>query len=218
MRDEVIAGCRQPVHFILHPSSFILSCCWFALFCQPFVGCRPALEVSDQARPTALLDRDPAEDGVDAGRWPQWRGRNGSGIASAGSPAIHFSDTQGYRWKTPLAGSGNSSPVVWDDAVLLTAEFADADMPSLAVLCFDRRDGRLLWRADAGKARGRTHAKNGYASASVTTDGQRIFAFVRLLGAVLLRFRGQAAVAGRLRPDGPHVGSRPPARCCSAKP
>ena len=138
-----------------------------------------------------MLDRDPAEDGVDAGRWPQWRGRNGSGIASAGSPAIHFSDAQGYRWKTPLEGGGNSSPVVWDDAVLLTAEFADADMPSLAMLCFDRRDGRLRWRADAGKARGRTHVKNGYASASVTTDGQRIFAFFGCLGLFCYDFSGK---------------------------
>ena len=43
-------------------------------------------------------------------------------------------------------------------------------------MCFDRTDGRLLWQADAAPATGRTHAKNGHASASVATDGQRIFA------------------------------------------
>jgi len=50
------------------------------------VGCRPPLQTSEQARPLPLLDRDPAEDGIDADRWAQWRGRNGSGVASAAVP------------------------------------------------------------------------------------------------------------------------------------
>jgi len=139
------------------------------------VGCRPSREVSDRASPLPLLERDPAENGIDADRWPQWRGLNGAGIAPAGSPPIRFSDTQGYRWKTSVPGRGNSSPVVWDDVVLLTTEFTKADPPTLAVLCFDRDDGRLLWQADAGTARGRTHVKNGHASASTATDGRHVF-------------------------------------------
>jgi outer membrane protein assembly factor BamB len=180
---------------VIHPSSLSFSihnfllAAWF--LCLTNLGCRPALEVSDQAKPTRLLERDSAEDGVDVGRWAQWRGRNGSGIAPAGSPPFHFSDSEGYRWKTPLPGSGNSSPVVWDDAVVLTAEFAETDLPKLAVLCLDRRDGRLLWQTDAGTARGRTHVKNGYASASVTTDGQHIFASFGGLGLFCYDFAGK---------------------------
>jgi outer membrane protein assembly factor BamB len=156
-----------------------------------FFGCRPALETSEQARPLPLLERDPAEDGMDAGRWPQWRGRNGSGVVSAGHPAIRFSDEDGYRWKTPAPGRGNSSPVVWDNVVLLTTELADAKEPMLAVLCFDRTDGKLLWQADAAPARGRTHEKNGHASATVATDGQRIFASFGGAGLFCYDFSGK---------------------------
>lgn len=145
------------------------------LFC--FGGCRPAVESSDQATALPSATKDPAEDGVDADRWPGWRGHNASGIAPAGSPAVHFSSTAGYRWKTAVPGEGNSSPVVWDDKIFLTTALDRTDPPTLAVLCFDRRNGRIVWQVEAGAAEGRTHAKNGYASASVATDGKRLFAF-----------------------------------------
>lgn len=189
MDDKEVVGKIPSVfqHPTFRPEHLVL----IVLFlCLATAGCRRAIEVSDQAKPAQLLERDPAEDGVGAGRWSQWRGYNGSGIAPAGRPPIHFSDTQGYRWKTPLPG-GNSSPVVWDDKVLLTAEFAETDRPRLAVLCLDRRNGRLLWKTDAGTARGRTHVKNGYASASVATDGQCIFASFGGLGLFCYDFAGK---------------------------
>lgn len=123
------------------------------------------------------MERDPLEDGASADRWPGWRGRNGSGIAPAGSPAVHFSGSEGVGWKTAVPGEGNSSPVVWDEKIFLSTALEKTDPPTLAVLCFDRRDGRLLWQVEVGEAEGRSHVKNGYASASVATDGQRLFAF-----------------------------------------
>lgn len=185
---EVVGQIRSVVH---HSSFSIHHFLWVVSFlCLANLGCRPAIEVSEQAKPAPLLERDPTENGESAGRWAQWRGPNGSGIAPAGSPPIHFSDTEGYRWKTALP-NGNSSPVIWDDVVLLTAEYAETDPPKLAVLCLDRRDGHMLWQTDAGTARGRTHVKNGYASASVTTDGQRIFASFGGLGLFCYDFAGK---------------------------
>lgn len=142
-----------------------------------WTGCRPTFEASDEAVERPLLERDPAENAGELSRWPGWRGHNGSGIAPGGSPAIHFSNTEGFRWKVPVPGQGYSSPVVWDKYILLTTALGDADPRTLAVLCFDLRNGAELWRAVAGKAVGRTHTKNGHASASVATDGRRVFAF-----------------------------------------
>lgn len=154
-------------------------------------GCRPAMEVSEQAVALPLLDRDPAETSDDAGQWPGWRGPDATGIAPSGSPAIRFSDTEGVRWKTVVPGQGNSSPVVWGDRVLLTSALDDAARTQLAILCFDRGNGRLLWQSRAGPADGRTHVKNGYASASAATDGRRIFVFFGSTGLFCYDFSGK---------------------------
>lgn len=109
--------------------------------------------------------------------WPQWRGKNACGIASGGSPAIHFSASQAVRWRAEVPGEGNSSPVVWDDFVLLTTALPETEPPTLAILGYNRADGQLCWQTPVGQAQGRTHVKNGYASATPATDGQRVFAF-----------------------------------------
>ena len=154
------------------------------------MGCRPAIESTPQAVSLPLLDRDPLEDGVGTDCWPGWRGRNGSGIAPGGSPAVSFSTTEGFRWKVEVPGKGNSSPVVWDDFVLLTTALLDTDPPGLAILCLDRSDGHRLWQAEVGSAQRPTHNKNGYASATVATDGEGIFAFFGTTGLFCYDFSG----------------------------
>jgi len=161
----------------------------FGILC--WSGCRPSVELSEQAVSLPLLKRDPAENGQDADCWPGWRGRNGSGIAPAGSPATQFSAGEGFRWKVEVPGQGNSSPVVWGNLVLLTSALDHTDPPTLAILAFDRSDGTELWRAEAGRATGRTHKKNGYASATVATDGRRIYAFFGGTGLFCYDFSGK---------------------------
>jgi outer membrane protein assembly factor BamB len=140
-------------------------------------GCRPTLESSPQAVAWPALARDPAENGVEPGRWPGWRGRGSQGIAAAGSPAVHFGPDRAVRWKTAIAGFGNSSPVVWDDLVLLTSALDSPRPATLVVMALDRRSGEPRWQTVAGQGHGRTHGKNGFASATVATDGSRVFAF-----------------------------------------
>ena len=145
-------------------------------------GCGPDRVVSEDAAPLPLLDSDPLEDGAELDCWPGFRGRGAQGIAPGGKPAVRFSHEEGFRWKVEVPGDGWSSPVVWKDRVLLTSALEETDPPTLAVLCYDRADGRLRWRVDAGPAAGSTHNKNGYASASVATDGERIVAFFGTTG------------------------------------
>lgn len=90
-----------------------------------------------------------------------------------------------------MPGQGNSSPVVWSDFVLLTTALPGEHPPRLALLAYDRRDGRLLWQAEVGPARGRSHSKNGYASATVATDGQRIYSFFGSTGLFCHDYSGQ---------------------------
>ena len=111
-----------------------------------------------------------------AGRWPGWRGENTSGVSAEKKLPLQWTSTRGIRWKAKVPGHGNSSPVVWDDYVLLTSAVGDGEGSQLAVCAFDRQTGKIRWQTDVAKSRGSTHNKNGFASASVATDGQQVFA------------------------------------------
>lgn len=139
-------------------------------------GCAPGLKTSPEAKPWPPLAQDPAETGRDLDRWPGWRGVNGQGIAPGGNPPIRFGSESGLRWRVAVA-PGNSSPAIWGDQIFLSAALDAAEPATLGVLAIDRRDGRELWRAPAGPAKGATHQKNGHASATPVTDGRHVVAF-----------------------------------------
>lgn len=96
-----------------------------------------------------------------------------------------MSDSKNIKWKVALPARENSSPVVWQDQVLVTTT-APVDGPeqgaakrlAFRLLCFDRRDGALRWQRTATTAapHEETHATNGFASASPCTDGERVYA------------------------------------------
>jgi outer membrane protein assembly factor BamB len=95
---------------------------------------------------------------------------------------LQWSETENIAWKTQLPGTGNSTPIVWGERIFLTASSADG-MERL-VLCIRATDGKILWKqtASTGVPPGKTHAWNGYASASCTTDGRYVYAFFGTAG------------------------------------
>ncbi len=158
--------------------------CWLVLCALvALCGCGRASVTLEQPASFPEPPRDPVG-------WPGWRGPNASGVAPGGCFAVHFSPSAGVRWRVEVPGRGNSSPVVCDDLVFLTSALPDDDPPALAVLCYRRTDGRLLWRTEVGRAFGRSHAKNGYASATVVTDGQRVYSFFGSTGLFCHDFAG----------------------------
>ena len=83
-----------------------------------------------------------------AGPWPQFHGPNATGLAAGDDrlPAEVGPD-KNLRWKTPLP-PGHSSPVVFGDRVFLT--WCVEEDRARVLGCFDRRDGKLLWRFPVG--------------------------------------------------------------------
>lgn len=123
-----------------------------------------------------------------AANWPGWRG-DGNGVSAEKNLPVYWSADQGIAWKTPLPGEGNSSPVIWGDKVFLTASL-EAGKKRL-VLGLDAKDGKILWQRELPAARTpETYAKNGYASPTPVTDGQRVYAFFDSPGAVALDLAG----------------------------
>jgi outer membrane protein assembly factor BamB len=131
-------------------------------------------------RPVAGQAAEPAvrmiaDEGEAARYWARWRGPSGQGLVEGDGYTDTWSATTNVVWKVPVPGSGNSSPVVWRDQIFLTTAADNGNQAS--IVAYRRSDGQRLWEAavPAGTP-DRPHNKNGYASATVATDGQRVYA------------------------------------------
>ena len=108
-----------------------------------------------------------------------WRG-DGSGRFPGATPVTEWSATKNVRWATAV-GRSFSSPIVTDTFVFVTSE------PNL-LLCLDRADGHVRWKAqvkpaDLADETARTAAAkyelppdgSGLAAATPLTDGKNIY-------------------------------------------
>lgn len=125
--------------------------------------------------------------------WPQWRGPGGLGIsADEGFPVAWSPDSPNIRWKTPLPGRGNSSPVVLEGRVFLTAadmaatgERDDAELRRM-VMALDLDSGKLLWTRTVFTAPAeRLHRLNTVAAPTPVADDESVYAY---FGSMLARF------------------------------
>ena len=106
--------------------------------------------------------------------WAQWRGPDGLGISSSTAFLDEWAPDRNIAWKTPVAGRGHSSPIVWQDRIFLTTSIEGGTAPAdhkapihlgfdlkpgyyhadsvgadhlsaLKVLAFDAKTGKPLW-------------------------------------------------------------------------
>ncbi|OFW50385.1 MAG: hypothetical protein A3G77_07960 [Acidobacteria bacterium RIFCSPLOWO2_12_FULL_68_19] len=165
----------------------------------------PPPPVSGQEPPSAV--RMIADEGAGAGYWPRWRGPSGQGLAAGSGYADRWSPTENILWKTPVPGSGNSSPIVWADRIFLTTAYEGGR--KLTLLAYRRSDGRLLWEAPApqGPTDRGAHYKNGHASSTPATDGQRIYVSFGPRGLFAFDFGGKLVWQRDLGPMDAYHGS-----------
>lgn len=112
-----------------------------------------------------------------ANDWPSWRGPGGDGKLPADEEyPTEWSPDKNLKWKVPLPGPGNSSPIVVGERIFLTQAADQGKKRSL--LCFSTKDGTLLWERsiDYGKA-DQTHKTNPLCSASPVSDGNLVYAW-----------------------------------------
>ena len=132
-----------------------------------------------------------ADEGEGAKYWPRWRGPSGQGVAFGTGYPDTWSSSQNVVWKTPLPGRGNSSPIVWRDLIILTTAYDNGRR--LSVLAYKRSDGTRLWEtfAPQGRTDDEAHYKNGHASATPATDGERIYVLLGSRGLLALDMDGK---------------------------
>lgn len=109
-----------------------------------------------------------------ADNWPQWRGPTNDGICKETGLPVTWGDGRNIAWKLPLPGMGSATPVVWGDRIFLTSEDGD----DLVLLCVSTQ-GKQLWKSKIGSGKQRFRVDEGnLASASPSTDGMHVYAFV----------------------------------------
>jgi outer membrane protein assembly factor BamB len=126
--------------------------------------------------------------------------------AGDGKPAVNI------KWKTEIPGRGHSSPIVAGGLIFLTTSIKGQEVPgrkapvhldfqkqpgylhpdavdvqfkhTLKVLAVEAKTGKVAWERTAydGVMFDDRHRKNTYASPTMATDGERVFAFFESLG------------------------------------
>jgi outer membrane protein assembly factor BamB len=124
---------------------------------------------------------------ANAGNWPNWRGPGFDGVVheGAGYPT-RWSNSENVVWKIDLPGKGASTPVVWENRIILTCAIGGKN----GVLCLDLA-GQPVWQQTIGKERVGKHAKATGCNPSATTDGEHIYVYFKSGDLACLDFAGK---------------------------
>ncbi|MFK7820208.1 MAG: PQQ-binding-like beta-propeller repeat protein [Planctomycetaceae bacterium] len=161
--------------------------------------------------------------GDTASNWHQWRGPDATGSSLTAKPPVRWSETENVQWKVKIDGNGSSVPIVWGEKVfLLTAINTKKVDPSLpkpedqpkrifgvkdpntsyqyVVICLNRNTGDELWRDVAVEKipNEGVHRDNDFASASPTTDGERLYCWFGSAGLFCYDLSGKRLWAKQL--------------------
>lgn len=119
-------------------------------------------------------------------QWPRFRGPNGSGVADADKPPVHFGSSTKLLWKCALP-PGYSSPIVWKDHIFLTG----VENEKLVVIAIRRRNGKIIWKqAVPADTIEKVHAFSSPAASTPVTDGQQVYAYFGSYGLLAYDFGG----------------------------
>jgi outer membrane protein assembly factor BamB len=106
--------------------------------------------------------------------WPGWRGPRGDGTSNETGLPIRWAAGENVRWKVSVPGVGHASPIVVGDRVLI--ESCREETKERLLLCYDRRDGKLLWeRVVLTAPLERKHKFNSCASSTPASDAQHVW-------------------------------------------
>jgi outer membrane protein assembly factor BamB len=157
-----------------------------------------------------------------AANWPQWRGPGGSGVSTEKNLPAEWNANRNIKWKTPIAGRGHSSPVVWENKIFLTTAIEGDVVPgakavthiveggqvflhpdsigadhkhTFKVICLNAETGKVLWEQTAfeGTPYDNRHRKSSYAASTPATDGKSVYAFFGTEGLFAYDMNGKLA-------------------------
>lgn len=141
-------------------------------------------------------------------QWPSFRGPNAGVVADDARLPDTWSETENIVWKADIPGLAWSSPVVWDDHVIVTSAISagreappekglydpsdqhgktrSTSMNRFVVYDVDFQTGKIRWSTEVAQRVppiGR-HVKNSFASETPVIDGGRIYVYFGAIGLV----------------------------------
>ncbi|MFO0941232.1 MAG: PQQ-binding-like beta-propeller repeat protein [Pirellulales bacterium] len=123
----------------------------------------------------------------DSTGWSQFRGPNGSGVATTGQLPIEFNKEKNLKWMTELP-EGHSSPVIFERHIFLSAIEND----SLLTICVDKTTGAEVWRRSAtGDRKEKIDSRNNPASPTPVVDSSGVYVFFPDLGLIAYSVTGE---------------------------
>jgi outer membrane protein assembly factor BamB len=159
---------------------------------------------------------------VGAENWPQWRGPGSQGVSAEKGLPTEWAPGSNIAWKTELAGSGHSSPIVWGDRIFLTSQVEGDAIPgqravahvqgenkdwvhpdsvaadrkhTLKVMAIDAKTGKPIWEQTAyeGPVYDARHRRSSFAGPTAATDGEMVYAYFGPEGLYAYDFSGRLA-------------------------
>ena len=150
--------------------------------------------------------------------WPQWRGPQNTGVAPNGDPPIEWDNSRNIKWKRPIPGRGQSTPIIWGNTVYITTSvpFGEkVDHKALdhdhehdhgahdnmdpnsrhrfVVMAVDRSSGAVLWEKVVREEipHEPAHVTGSWASNSGVADASGFIAFFGSRGLYALDHKGE---------------------------
>ncbi len=146
--------------------------------------------------------------------WPSFRGVRGAGVAEGQPTPSSWDVPKGthLRWKTPLAGLGHASPIIWGNQLCVTtaksgkadaglrlglygdiASVTDDTVHTWLLTCMDTSTGKVLFetKMHEGVPIVKRHTKSTHANSTLATDGTHIVAMLGSEGLFAFDMKGK---------------------------
>jgi len=122
--------------------------------------------------------------------WPAFLGAGAHGVDASALP-LTWTPTENVAWSQDIVGHGQSSPVVWENFVIVTTVVGD-NKDTYFVLCFDVTSGEKLWQVELANS---VPVKNSvYVSRAAPTpvaDGQGVIALMESGDVIAIDYQGE---------------------------
>ena len=141
-------------------------------------------------------------------QWPSFRGPDAGVAADDASLPDTWTETENVVWKVDVPGLAWSSPVVWDDHIIVTSAISagqeappekglydpseqhgktrSTSMNRFVVYDLDFQTGKIRWSTEVAQRVppiGR-HVKNSFASETPVVDGERVYVYFGAIGLI----------------------------------